>query len=81
MSETGVTCSIFGYDRANPPFFLKDYVPNKLNDNKKRVSNEFFSMLKNVNVDHFSMLSNGMTMGEYSMAVIVTNHNKRNRVH
>jgi len=74
------TISKFKYNRQYPPLFFA--VPNEEEsqcwvNSMEKVSREFFTQMRSRNNTPQTLLSNGMSCGEYSMWVLLTNHIKR----
>jgi hypothetical protein len=77
---TSLTNKPFVYDRKYPPlFFVKPTPHQKLIWDKSMLdtTKEYYSKLKDPHSKHDMPLSNGASLGEYSMHVITSTHNKR----
>lgn len=72
----------FNYERQHPPLYF--CAPNKYesviwNDSVQKSGKEFYKLLKQDDISSNNLMSNGMTVGEYCMWVLTTNHSKRTR--
>lgn len=72
----------FNYDRSYPPLFLAKPTSEEQETWSKSmddVAREYFRMSRLYNISAQTMLSNGITAGEYGMYTLLENHQKRNR--
>lgn len=77
-----LTSENFSYDRRYPPLFFTGEdgdidVCTHRNEQVKRVGKEYYQKLHMEDSTKDDILTNGMTLGEYSMMVIATEHNRR----
>jgi len=72
----------FVYNRQNPPFFFSTMQPEDKESWDASLTNmtrEYFKMSRKYKIGCGTPLSNGMTAGEYSMFLLLSNHEKRNQ--
>ena len=71
----------FSYDRRHPPLFfthskdMKEY--KEIQKMVRNDSKEYFRLASYPNTTHLTVMSNGMTLGEYAMKIIVDRNQKR----
>lgn len=72
----------FQYDRLLPPMFFTADGSDALKNNTlvyNRISREYFRLGSRKDTTHETVMSNGMTLGEYAMMICVERNVKRKR--
>jgi hypothetical protein len=70
----------FTYNRNFPPLYFSPQSPRDRENwdiSANKISREFYKILKLPSIDYTALLSNGMTLGEYSMYLIWSINRKR----
>lgn len=74
------TNASFTYCRDHPPFFFtapSQHEKIPFNKSMSTIGREYFRLIRDSAIHHNTVLSNGMTAGEFAMSHIYASHRRR----
>jgi len=77
LQQPWLTNERFSYNRNFPPNFIV-HSPRKQCVDSEKLAREYFRLGQKVGSSHLTVMSNGMSLGEYAMQVCVDRNRRRN---